>query len=109
MKNFSRVLLLLGLLIAIPLQGQFYTSITSGQQAVTATAAALPSSTTRSVCVKAVVANSINVYLGPSTVTTSTGMELAPGDVICLPLANPSAIYVIASTTGASVSWIAVN
>jgi hypothetical protein len=109
MKNVSRVLLLLGLLITLPLEGQFYTSITSGQQAVTATAAALPSKTSHNVCVKGLVGNSINVYLGPSTVTTSNGMELAPGDVVCLPVANPSAIYVIASTTGASVSWIAVN
>lgn len=104
-----RFLLLLALLCSIPLSAQFFTTITSGQQAVTATAVALPSKSAHNVCVKGLVGNQINVYVGPSTVTTSNGMELAPGDTVCLPLANPSAVYVIASTTGASVSWIAVN
>jgi hypothetical protein len=51
----------------------------------------------------------INVYIGPSGVTTSTGLELAPGAAYCGPLNNVNLLYVIASTTGASVAWAATD
>jgi len=85
------------------------TAILSGQVAVTATAQALPSNTTQSVCVKALEANSIKVYVGPSGVTTSNGMELSAGDGWCTSVSNSNAIYVIASTTGASIAWAGRN
>lgn len=79
----------------------------SSQVAVTASAATIGSSTTTSnVCVKALVGNTINVYLGASGVTTATGFELAPGDTLCQPVNNLNLIYVIASTTGASISYV---
>jgi hypothetical protein len=78
----------------------------SGQQAVTAAAVALAGhALTNGVCVKALAANTINVYVGPSGVTISTGLELAPGDAFCYQYSNTNDIFVIASTTGASVSW----
>lgn len=80
----------------------------AGQTAVTASAAALASSTiVMQVIVKASPDNAIPVYLGPSTVTTSTGFRLDPGESVTLEVVNLSAIYLIASTTGASVSWVA--
>jgi hypothetical protein len=85
------------------------TTVLSGQQAVTASAAALATNTIKGVCVKGLIGNTINVYLGGSAVTTSIGMELSPGQAVCLALSNTNAVYVIASTTGASVSWIATN
>jgi hypothetical protein len=85
------------------------TAILSGQQAVTASAAALASNSAANVCVKALASNALNVYLGPSGVTTSTGMELAPGNAYCVPASNTNLFYVIAASTGASVSWIASN
>jgi hypothetical protein len=81
----------------------------SGQQAVTGTAAALATNSTKQACFKALVANAINIYLGPSGVTTSTGIELAPDEAVCLPVSNTNLVYVVASTTGASVSWIGTN
>lgn len=84
-------------------------SVFSNQQAVTATAAALPSNPTKGVCVKALVANTLNVYVGASGVTTSTGAELAAGDSLCLPVTNSNLIFVIASSTGSSVSFIGTN
>jgi hypothetical protein len=81
----------------------------SGQQAVTASAVALATNTLKNICVKALAANTINVYLGPSGTTISTGMELAPGNAVCMPITNSNLLYVIASTTGASVSWIGTN
>jgi hypothetical protein len=77
----------------------------SGQKAVTATAANLGSNATTSVCVHALIGNTINVYAGASGVTDSTGMELPPGQGYCWQLANTNLVYVIASTTGASVSF----
>ena len=84
-------------------------TVLSGQQAVTGSAAALATNTAKTACVKALIGNTINVYVGPSGITTSTGMELAPGEIVCLPVTNTNLLYVIASTTGASVSWIATN
>lgn len=80
-------------------------TFSSGQQAVTATAANLGTATAQQVCVEALIANSINVYLGGSGVTTATGMEVPPGSVRCWVVNNSNLIYVVASTTGASVSF----
>lgn len=84
-------------------------AVLSGQQAVTAAAVALATNTVRNVCIKALVGNTINVYVGPVGVTDATGIELAPGDAVCLPVLNTNLLYVIASTTGNSVSWIGTN
>ena len=81
----------------------------ANQQAVTASAVALATNTVKGLCVKALTANTINVYVGGSGVTTSTGDELGPGDGRCYPLNNTNLVFVIASTTGASVSWSAWN
>lgn len=80
-------------------------TLTTGQQAVTGSAVALPSNSAANVCVKALIANTINVYAGPTGVTTSTGWELPPGQGQCWSLSNSNLVFVIASTTGASVSW----
>jgi len=84
-------------------------TVFSNQAAVTATAAALATNAAKSVCVKALVGNTLNVYLGVSGVTTSTGMELAPGDSVCLNISNSNLVYHIASSTGSSVSFIGTN
>jgi hypothetical protein len=91
----------------VPIAGNPF--LYSGQQAVTATAVALPTQTTKQVCLKTNVLNSINVYVGPAGVTTSTGQELAPDESLCLPVGNLNLMYVVASTTGATVTWTATN
>lgn len=78
----------------------------TGQQAVTGSAAALASSTARAACVKAASGNSLVVYVGNSaSVTTSTGYGIEAGQSFCTPLTNLNQIYVIASSTGSSVTW----
>lgn len=84
-------------------------TVLSGQQSVTGTAAALATHTTKSICVKASLANTINVFVGPTGVTTGTGLELTPGAGACLSATNSNLVFVIASTTGAAVSWLASN
>jgi hypothetical protein len=81
----------------------------AGQTAVTATAAALGSNSTKQVCIEALSTNSISVFIGGSGVTTSTGFELKAGAGKCMPLTNTNQIYVVASTTGATVTWDYTN
>ena len=80
------------------------TAFTSEQQAVTGSAVNLGTNTAKSVCVKALIGNTINVYVGAVGVTTATGFELPPGLGTCVGVSNTNLLYVIASTTGASVA-----
>jgi len=81
-------------------------AILSGQQSVTASAVALATHTlAKGICVNALSTNSISVFVGPSGVTTSTGFELTAKAGYCVAVANSNALFVIASTTGASVTW----
>jgi hypothetical protein len=89
----------------VPVQVYGNTTLASGQQAVTATAAALTSQVSKQACVHALSTNTISVFIGPGGVTTSTGLELVPDEAVCLPVANLNEIYVVASTTGATVTW----
>ena len=84
--------------------------ILSGQHAVTASAVALPNVPIIAVTIKAHSDNAVPVYLGPAGVSAGnggTGFELSPGDAVTIEVENLNIIYVIATTTGASVSWIA--
>jgi len=82
-------------------------AIITGQQAVTASAVALPTTTlSRPACVVALAGNSLTVYIGPSGVTTANGFPLSAGASVCgLSVANLNQIFVIASSTGSSVAW----
>jgi hypothetical protein len=87
---------------ALPLPG----FVVSGQQAVTASAVALSNVTlTKGICVEALSTNSISVFIGPSTVSTTTGIELPAKASYCVSVSNANQLFVIASTTGASVTW----
>ena len=80
----------------------------TGQQAVTASAAVLvvPSSLAV-VCVKALSTNTIAVWVGATAaVTTSTGYPLSASESTCVATSAGKPIYVIASTTGASVAFL---
>ena len=74
--------------------------------AVTGTAAQFTSTatTTNLAVFTALAANTTAVYIGRGNgVTTSTGIELNPGDSITLPCANISEYWVIASGAGPAV------
>lgn len=85
---------------------RFAQGTVSGQQAVTGSAVALPDLVVGEFILKALKANTINVYIGPAGITIGTGYELAPGEAVVLDNSNLNQIYVIASTTGASVCWL---
>jgi hypothetical protein len=86
----------------------FASSPLAGQVAVTASAVALASNSTHAVCVTALIANTIPVYVGGSGVTTSTGFPLNAGDFYCFQVNNSNLLYLIATTTGASIAWTAL-
>lgn len=85
----------------------FASSPLAGQQAVTATAVNLGANATHAVCITALTANTIPIYVGGSAETTSNGFPLNPGDFYCWQVSNSNLLYVIASTTGASIAWTA--
>jgi hypothetical protein len=87
-----------------PTQPAGFAALVSAQQAVTASAVALPSNSVHGFCVQALSTNALTVYVGPSGVTTSTGFPLAPGQGVCFQLSNINLVYVIASGTGSSVA-----
>ena len=108
MKTLQKILAfgILALVCSAGLTAQVNNApLVAAQQAVTATAAALPTNSVHGFCVKALPTNSITVYVGPSGVTDSTGYPLNGGDSICHQSSNTNLAYVIASTTGASVAF----
>jgi|HubBroStandDraft_6_1064221.scaffolds.fasta_scaffold00599_29 hypothetical protein len=86
----------------------FGSSPLGNQVAVTASAVALASNSTHLVCITALIANTIPVYVGGSGVTTSTGYPLNAGDFYCWSVSNSNLLFLIASTTGASIAWTAL-
>jgi hypothetical protein len=84
-------------------------SLLTGQQAVTASAVALPTNAAKTVCIWGLYTNTIPIYFGASGVSTSTGVPLLAGQPTCQPLNNSNLVYVIATTTGASVAWALTN
>lgn len=81
-------------------------TVVSGQQSVTATAAVLPSHALTNGFVLTVLSTStLSVFWGPSGVTTSSGTELLPGGSIFIPVSNTNGVYVIASSTGSTVTF----
>ena len=80
--------------------------VTAGQMPVLATASGLPNIPVKAVTLRADPANLINIMVGDSTVTTTTGFILEPGDAVSLNISNLNAIFVVASTTGAALTWL---
>ncbi len=81
----------------------------TGQQAVTATAAAVAIPAGLAVlCIEGASTNTAPavIFIGGPSVTTSTGYGLSAGQSSCVPVqGRPLVIYVIASGTGSSVQW----
>lgn len=59
--------------------------------------------------VKARATNAGLIYVGGSTVSATSGFELAPGESVSLDVNNTNAIYIDAATGGDGVSYVWVN
>lgn len=82
-------------------------TIVAGQQAVTATAVALPAAVlTQGVILESLSTNTISIFIGGAGVTTATGVELQAGAALSAAVNNLDVLYVVASTTGATITWL---
>ncbi len=63
---------------------------------------------TRGVWVEALSTNTVSVYVGPSGVTTGTGLELQPGDREFFPVDNANRLYAITGTTTQNLRLLAL-
>lgn len=97
-------------------QADAWSSITSGAKSSIGTSAVQITTTSvtcrRGVVVKAADGNTGIVYVGPSTITNGTtdatdGIELSASQAVVLDIDNANKVYVIGSTTGQKVYWIA--
>lgn len=85
--------------------------IENGSQDVTGSAAALPDLPVKEVLLQADPGNVIDIYVGRDTVTVpggaKPGITLSPGSVVIFKPKNLNQVYVLASTTGAKINWLA--
>lgn len=85
-------------------------ALLSGQQAVTNAAAALATTTIKTICVKNLLTSTASVYIGPTGISTSTGHELGIGETWCGNVGNANEVFVIAAANSTStVSWVGTN
>lgn len=85
------------------------TTISSGKKtvAVAGTAEALAGSTTiKSVTIKALAANTGNVYVGDSGVSSTNGFVLEAGETVSLDINNLTSVYIDVDTSGQGVTYI---
>ena len=83
------------------------TTLVSGQQTATATAAALPSHALNdTVTISAPATNLVVVYVGPAGITSSTGYPLAAGASITLPVSNTNLVYILAPSGSPVVAYL---
>jgi hypothetical protein len=82
-------------------------SIVSGQQTATSSAAALSShSLKQGVVLQALSTNTVSVFIGPSGVTSSTGLELPAGGSVTLPVNNTNVVYIVSASDSPAVTFV---
>lgn len=87
--------------------GNLPSTIYSGQVTLVATAVNLGNQALSSgLTITALSDNTNSLFVGPSAVTSSTGLELKPGASLSLSIANLNLVYVI-GTAGEKVSYLA--
>jgi hypothetical protein len=98
----------------IPVQAQVSSQVgligDTNLQAATTVATTLSAMPTTVLCLKGTPGNANTVYVGTrATITAGTagtsGFPLAASETTCWPVSNANKVYVIASTTGSSVSY----
>jgi hypothetical protein len=83
---------------SVPLNGQ----VTSTGTAVVLGSGAL----VNGVIVQALAANTTNVYVGSSSVTSSNGFQLQPGQATSVAVANLSDVFIISTHSGDGICYI---
>ncbi|HVB24113.1 MAG TPA: hypothetical protein VNG51_19400 [Ktedonobacteraceae bacterium] len=84
-------------------------NIQYGQQTSNTTAVQLTATSkalSNGLIVQALAANTAKVYVGDSSVTTSTGFELQAGQACSIAASNQNLVYVIGSNNTDKLCWI---
>lgn len=87
------------------------TSVGTGQKTVSAagTAEQLTAQACKAVSIAAKAANTGNIFIGGSTVSSANGRILAPGDSIDLAIDNLNRLYIDAAVNGEGISYLWVS
>lgn len=82
-------------------------TVIAGQKAVTSTVSSLASNAlTQGVIIEALSTNTVSVFVGTSSVTATTGIELLPGASTSVAVSNTNLIGVITASGSATVTFI---
>lgn len=82
-------------------------AVVAGQQTVTNTASALPSGPlTQGVIFESLSSNTVAIYVGPSGVTTTTGVELQPGAALSAAVNDLSKLFVVCASSAPVITWL---
>lgn len=88
------------------------TTVLNGQKTVTTAGTRVQVSSSsvpvRSVCIKALHADTGKIYVGNSTVSSANGYELIADLSVCLDVNDVSLVYIDSSVNGEGVSYAAV-
>lgn len=88
------------------------TTVLNGKKTVTTagTRVTLAASTTcKSVTIKALAANTGTIYVGDTSVASTNGYALAPGETVTLDIANLNTVNLDSSVNGEGVTYIGNN
>lgn len=61
-----------------------------------------------SIIVQSLSTNTASVYIGDSSVTTGTGLELEPGDALLVPIQDMAQVFCISGTASQKLRALAV-
>lgn len=106
LDSSGRLLIALSLAAVAPL-----TTPVSGQTTVTTvgTRVQLPGNASVAATIKALPANTDNIFLGDATVDASNGHVLAAGDAVNVAIDNLNRFWIDAAVNGEGVSWLVVS
>ncbi len=95
------------IIVEVDTGGTLPSTLVSGQQTVTTTAAALPNKTlSQGVILESLSTNTVSIFVGDSSVTTSTGVELQVGAALSAAVSNLDVIYVICASGSPVITWL---
>jgi len=80
------------------------TVATAGTQEALASSQAV-----KSVTIKALSTNTGLIYVGDSSVSSTTGLQLSAGDSVSLDIANLATVYIDSAVNGEGVSYLGIN
>lgn len=105
LKSTSGRLLVLATVSVGP--AELPTTLVNGQQTVTTSPVALPLGVlTQGVILESLSTNTVSIFVGGAGVTTGTGIELLPGGMLGVAIADTSDIYVICGSTSPIITWL---